>query len=77
MTAREAHVVPEIGCASMAKSRQQTFAKIERERRVRERRERKQEKRRAAAEERKAQAAEELDVPVAGAPLAAPGLERS
>ena len=61
----------------MAKSRQQTFAKIERERRVRERRERKQEKRRAAAEERKAQASGEVDAPVASAPIDTTGRERS
>jgi hypothetical protein len=40
----------------MATKRQQTFAKMTRERLVRERRERKQEKKRAAAAERKAQA---------------------
>ena len=42
----------------MARSKQQTFAKMTRERLVRERRERKQEKKRAAAAEKKAQAAE-------------------
>ena len=61
----------------MARSKQQTFAKIERERRIRERRERKLEKKHAAAAERKAQGSGEVDAPVAGAPLAAPGLERS
>jgi hypothetical protein len=40
----------------MATRRQQTFAKMTRERLVRERRELKQEKKRAAAAERKAQA---------------------
>jgi hypothetical protein len=40
----------------MARSKQQTFAKMTRERLVRERRERKQEKKRAAAAEKKAQA---------------------
>ena len=44
----------------MATKRQQTMAKITRERMVRERRERKQEKKRAAAAERKAQAAETM-----------------
>ena len=61
----------------MAKSRQQTFAKLERERRVRERRERKQEKRRAAAEERKAHASGDVDGPVAAASIDASGLESS
>jgi hypothetical protein len=41
----------------MSGKKQQTFAKMTRERLVRERRERKQEKKRAAAAERKAQAA--------------------
>jgi len=61
----------------MAKSRQQTFAKIERERRVRERRERKQEKRHAAAVERKAQASGDVDAPSPGASIDAPGVESS
>ena len=61
----------------MAKGRQQTFAKLERERRVRERRERKLEKRRAAADERKAQASGDVDLPVAGASIDASGLESS
>jgi hypothetical protein len=43
----------------MAGKKQQTFAKMTRERLVRERRERKQEKRRASAAERKARAAGE------------------
>jgi hypothetical protein len=47
----------------MARSRQQTFAKMTRERLVRERRERKLEKRHAAAAERKAQASGEGGVP--------------
>jgi hypothetical protein len=41
----------------MARSKQQTFAKMTRERLVRERREAKQEKKRAAAAEKRAQAA--------------------
>jgi hypothetical protein len=41
----------------MASKKQQTFAKMTRERLVRERRERKQEKKRAAAAEKRAQAA--------------------
>ena len=40
----------------MASKKQQTFAKMTRERLVRERRERKQEKKRAAAAEKRAQA---------------------
>jgi hypothetical protein len=40
----------------MSSKRQQTFAKMERERRVRERRQLKQEKKREAAAERNAQA---------------------
>jgi hypothetical protein len=44
----------------MASKKQQTFAKMTRERLVRERRERKQEKKHAAAAERKAQAAENM-----------------
>jgi hypothetical protein len=59
----------------MARSRQQTFAKMTRERLVRERRERKQEKRHAAAAERKAQASGEVEVPIAGASIDAPELE--
>jgi len=61
----------------MARGRQQTFAKIERERRVRERRERKLEKKHAAAAERKAQASGEGDAPLARASIDAPGLESS
>ena len=61
----------------MAKGQQQTFAKLNRERLLKERRERKQEKRRAAAEERKAQASGDVDPPVAGASIDAPGLENS
>lgn len=48
----------------MARSRQQTYAKMTRERLVRERRERKQEKKHAAAAERKARAEGEADMPV-------------
>jgi hypothetical protein len=59
----------------MARSRQQTFAKMTRERLVRERRERKQEKKRAAAAERKAQASGEVDVPIDGTPIDPPALE--
>lgn len=51
----------------MARSRQQTFAKMTRERLVRERRERKQEKRHVAAAERKAHASGGVDVPIDGA----------
>lgn len=61
----------------MARSRQQTFAKMTRERLVRERRERKQEKRRAAAAERRAQPSGEVDVPIKGASIDAPALENS
>jgi hypothetical protein len=49
----------------MSGKKQQTFAKMTRERTVRERRERKLEKKRAAAAERKAQAAGE---PIDAAP---------
>ena len=59
----------------MARSRQQTFAKMTRERLVRERRERKQEKRRAAAAERKAQASGEVDMPIDGTSTDASALE--
>jgi hypothetical protein len=59
----------------MARSRQQTFAKMTRERLVRERRERKQEKKRAAAAERKAQASGDADVPIDGASTEASALE--
>ena len=59
----------------MARSRQQTFAKMTRERLVRERRERKQEKRRAAAAERNAQASGEVDVPIDGASSGASALD--
>ena len=52
----------------MSSKRQQTMAKMTRERLVRERREKKQEKKRAAAAERKARASGELppleDVPM-------------
>ena len=44
----------------MATRRQQTMAKLTRERTVRERRERKQEKKRLAAEEKKARLAGEI-----------------
>ena len=47
----------------MSGRKQQTFAKMTRERLVRERRERKQEKKRAAAAERKAQSSGEADEP--------------
>ena len=52
--------------ASMARSRQQTFAKMTRARLVRERRERKLQKRHAAAAERKAQASGEVDGSIDG-----------
>jgi hypothetical protein len=45
----------------MSGRKQQTFAKMTRERLVRERRERKQEKKRAAAAERRAQSSGEAD----------------
>lgn len=61
----------------MARSRQQTFAKMARERLVRERRERKQEKRRAAAAERKAQASGAVDVPIDETSIDAPAAERA
>jgi hypothetical protein len=47
----------------MSGKKQQTFAKMTRERLVRERREKKLEKKHAAAAERKAQAAEGLATP--------------
>ena len=59
----------------MARSGQQTFAKLTRERLVRERRERKLEKRRAAAAERKAQASVEVDVPIDGTSTDASALD--
>jgi hypothetical protein len=62
---------------SMARSRQQTFAKMTRERLVRERRERKQEKRHAAAAERKTQASGEVSVPIDGVSTDASAIERA
>jgi hypothetical protein len=59
----------------MARSRQQTFAKMTRERLVKERRERKQEKRHAAAAARKASG--EVAAPSDGPSIDAPGLEGS
>lgn len=59
----------------MSSKRQTTFAKMERERKVRERRALKQEKKQAAAAARSAQAADEA-VP-AGEPDDAPAVEDS
>lgn len=61
----------------MARSRQQTFAKMTRERLVRERRERKQEKKHAAAAERKARAEGDVDALIDGASSDASALESS
>jgi hypothetical protein len=57
----------------MARSRQQTFAKMTRERLVRERRERKQEKKHAAAAEREAQPDESTPVALENAESALDG----